>query len=762
MRLTSKVLLLLGVSIIGTMSLTTSIELRSLEQKFTYENNQLHRTILANLMDNLSGALYNLDQSRIQRQLEASFQFGSLQRITVVDDTGKILAQSEQQRTPDGHVSIANTTESASELSTPLDAFKKPQRELQESAFDMISSPQANPLGYAITATLWYQEGTTKTFVGHVLMDYDDQQVKNSIADARKEKFIAMGAISCILFVLSFFFLEVAIIRRLGRLERYVTKVKNRDYTGELNVRGHDEISDLSEAFQAMVSEIRSYQTGLESKVEEQTRDIRKMLAQLSSSNSAIKAILDHVEFGLLRCDRKGLILPGYSLSSMALLGPTDKRDATLEGQSLAQALGLSGRDEDNFRTLYEQAVEDGLLADDLITQLPKRILKGDRYLGIQGAIITDSKGEPESVLFSIADITPLVAAERENENNQSLLRILRSRTRFIELLRQTLHSEVFRKHSPSDAETPPLEEILNARRHLHTWKGDFSVFGLSFFSSLLHQIEEKVDETSLLGAEIEKFQDEVRHYLESNAKILGIHPEDLDRSLVVLDDRYVRDFEEAIHKARDLREAKIEALRFIDTARSEEAQNLFEILLEGARDQAKRQGKDIQVKLYGGHVRLPLGYAEALTSLVHILRNSVDHGIEAPYLRKGKAPYGTIAIDVVELSDSFELTIADDGQGLDIDAIQRKAIAAGMLSLETWQGMSLDQRIQLIFQPGFSTKKEVSETSGRGIGLDAVASEIHKIGGTIRVISEPGKGTSFILSLPRIHIGLEDTHRAA
>ena len=136
---------------------------------------------------------------------------------------------------------------------------------------------------------------------------------------------------------------------------------------------------------------------------------------------------------------------------------------------------------------------------------------------------------------------------------------------------------------------------------------------------------------------------------------------------------------------------------------------------------------------------------------LMHLIRNALDHGIESPAERKkaGKSEEGKISITCVREAKYIELTISDDGRGLDYDKIRSKAIKLNPERTEEIKQMSDRELSQFLFQSGFSTRDTITELSGRGVGLDVVWSNVEKIKGRIKIESQAGKGTSFILHFP-------------
>lgn len=170
-------------------------------------------------------------------------------------------------------------------------------------------------------------------------------------------------------------------------------------------------------------------------------------------------------------------------------------------------------------------------------------------------------------------------------------------------------------------------------------------------------------------------------------------------------------------------------------------------------RTAARAAGKAVRFETAGLDLRLDKSIAAAVIEpLIHLVRNAVDHGIEPSSERIGAAkdPEGTIRIEAQGDGDSISLRVSDDGRGISPTIVAEAARRAGLL--EPGRELSLDEALKLIFQPGFSTAEAVSETSGRGVGLDVVATRIKQIGGVVRVSSESGKGSVFEISLNQVH----------
>lgn len=209
---------------------------------------------------------------------------------------------------------------------------------------------------------------------------------------------------------------------------------------------------------------------------------------------------------------------------------------------------------------------------------------------------------------------------------------------------------------------------------------------------------------------------------------------------------------EEATQIASDLDRVTTDLQISVMKTRMQSMSKLFSRYPRVIRDLAKSTGKSINLHMVGGDTEVDKTVLEGLADpLVHILRNSADHGVEKPQDRmaKGKPADGSIIIRACHEGDHVLIEIKDDGKGLNAKKIGPKAVEKGLVTEEELQGMS-EQAIQrLIFAPGFSTAEQVSDLSGRGVGMDVVNSNIAKLGGHVDVFSEVDKGTTVSIKIP-------------
>ncbi|MDD5717572.1 MAG: chemotaxis protein CheA [Sulfuricurvum sp.] len=186
-------------------------------------------------------------------------------------------------------------------------------------------------------------------------------------------------------------------------------------------------------------------------------------------------------------------------------------------------------------------------------------------------------------------------------------------------------------------------------------------------------------------------------------------------------------------------------------------------------RDISKNLGKKVNLTMDGGDTKLDKNMIEMLADpMIHIMRNSLDHGIESPDIRaqKGKDPEGLITLKAYAQSDKIIIEIKDDGAGINIDRVVQKVLEKNLLTLDQIDAMSDDEKASMVMLPGLSTAETISEYSGRGVGMDVVKKSIENFGGTIRIKTVANKGTTITLSIPvslavtsLLHVSMSNVH---
>ncbi|HEY8537248.1 MAG TPA: chemotaxis protein CheA, partial [Steroidobacteraceae bacterium] len=283
-----------------------------------------------------------------------------------------------------------------------------------------------------------------------------------------------------------------------------------------------------------------------------------------------------------------------------------------------------------------------------------------------------------------------------------------------------------------SAASAPETESAAKSdppRPHLHAVaEAESPKHGLGDGSSIRVSTE-KIDELMNTVGELVITQSML---MQLGAKVSGPVAEQLRSGLAQLE-RNMRELQESVMRVRML------PISFV-----------FSRFPRMVRDLSNRLGKQVDLKMSGEQTELDKTVLEKIGDpLVHLVRNSVDHGIEMPEARiaAGKPPTGTVYLEAYHKGGNITVEVGDDGAGLNKDKILAKARERGLVSAN--DQLTDEQIYELIFMAGFSTAEQTTEVSGRGVGMDVVRRNIKELGGNIEVRSQPGKGSRFIITLP-------------
>ncbi|WP_282247228.1 chemotaxis protein CheA [Stenotrophomonas sp. PS02300] len=212
------------------------------------------------------------------------------------------------------------------------------------------------------------------------------------------------------------------------------------------------------------------------------------------------------------------------------------------------------------------------------------------------------------------------------------------------------------------------------------------------------------------------------------------LHDEELDRAVSTLDIATAR-LQSAVMRTRMQPVGKV-----------------FSRFPKVARDVARNLKKEVELELIGAETELDRNLVEALADpLVHLVRNAIDHGIEMPELREaqGKSRSGNVRLSAQQEGDYVSIEVQDDGAGIDPERLRAKAREKGLIDPEAAARLTSEECLHLVFLPGFSTKQEVTDISGRGVGMDVVQSRIRELSGQIQIQSELGRGSRFMIRVP-------------
>ena len=486
---------------------------------------------------------------------------------------------------------------------------------------------------------------------------------------------------------------------------------------------------------------------------------------QLADKSDRLAGLLNNSGQGFLSFSPDLAVEPEYSRECVTFFGKE------VAGESVAALLFPEDKEErDRFGSNIERIVQtaDEFQRDILLSLMPKELFLNDRYLDIAYRLLG-----AERLMLIITDITEQRRLEARVAEEQTRLRfIVAAATESAELFEVLDDYHKFRDSTLPRLLAAPDEELAaglaEIYRQVHTFKGLFGQLEFFHLPRCLHQYESALNrlrrdlakqqpdrgvlekEQALadqaLAQELAVLRETLGDSFFARRGHLSLTPEQTEM-LERLADRLLQggpglDSEETREMLR-----RIKHLRYVS----------FGELLSGHAKTAVRLAERLEkelapVEVEDNGVRVaPEIYGPFTKSLIHLFRNAVDHGLETPEKRldQGKEEEGHLRCRTFMEDEQIIVEIDDDGRGLDLEALRCKGVAAGLFTPE--QGAALDDAALrlLIFEDEFSTKEEVSELSGRGVGLAAVRMETERLGGRIEVDSTLGQGTKFRFILP-------------
>ena len=516
------------------------------------------------------------------------------------------------------------------------------------------------------------------------------------------------------------------LLERTRAAERTVEVLKRKVH--ELYNGGGSIIQHGAERAKAREAEMRRRQELAALRNVELARHSAELEREVAARTRDLQTILDNVVFGFLVVNRDGTIREGATCSSAALLGRS-----VLTGALFADAFGLPPTRAAEFKLQLELLFEDVLPEELVFDQMPRRSKNpAGRSLALDGRAIRDAGGAIDGVLFTITDVTALEVAEREMAHYRVLVGILRQREAFDAFV-VDFHGLIDQARSAAAA-----GDQSTVRRVVHTLKGNAACFGLAAVAETAHQLEDRaaIDAAAIttLGAALEQF-------LEDNADVLQTRKGPATLSVSV-------DELAELEAAGVSGPAAVQA--WIARIRRQPARLMLGPLEALVPRLAKRFGKDVALVIEGADLRVDLDLLRPVVrELGHLVRNAIDHGIEAAGARGGKSPTGHINIRLVDDGKSYRIEVADDGRGIDVDRLVDEARRSGRCDEADLRGKSRDELLGLVFLEGVSTAETTTDVSGRGIGMAAILGAVNSAGGSIRIHSSPGEGTSVEITVP-------------
>lgn len=511
-------------------------------------------------------------------------------------------------------------------------------------------------------------------------------------------------------------------------------------YRGELEQK-EGYILELQKA----QAELEKYSKNLEKMVEERTAEIRKL-------NQLMKALFDSLGQGFFVFDKDGKCLDFSSKACETLLGGRPN------GRPVWEVLGLADKQVEGFKKWTFTLFAEMLPFEDLAPLGPATYPHPEgKHIQLEYFPLLSEAGGIDGVIVVSSDITSLVEARRQAETDREhaklILNLVHKKKQIGRFVRETQSIvKELAQYLAADRSTWDCDSLF---RCLHTIKGGCASFNVKQAAETAHEAENRLSaykedssaaNAAALLSQCQLVMDAFRAFMTETENVLGAN--------AFSDERFV---EMPVDELRMLCAELVSGGRvaIADSLRSkyvfETAGSFFRPYEEVLKAVAEQEGKLVDPIHFEGDELpvLPEAYASLFATFVHAFRNAADHGIERPDVRvaEGKPEAGCIQVLFERVKTTLVIKVVDDGGGVDPAKIRAKLAKAGRdISHETDE-----QAIQHIFDSSFSTKEAVTETSGRGVGMDAIKIAAEAIGGKVRVESRVGYGTRLIVEVPWI-----------
>jgi signal transduction histidine kinase len=460
-------------------------------------------------------------------------------------------------------------------------------------------------------------------------------------------------------------------------------------------------------------------------------RRVRERTQELAGKNRELRLVLDNVDQALVTIDLDGRLAVERSSVVERWFGVADKSlflDYVSADQRFCSLfnLGLS-------------ALRDDVLPREIcIHQLPRQLVLHERLFECRYLPIEQGT-QLSALLLVIDDVTERRARERADAEQSELLAaftgLMQDRAGFAAFVHETERA--------LEQLSEPTCRALTQSQLLHTLKGNSATLGLRVIAEQCHAAESELAEFGVIRAEtLARIR---ARWAAVTRTVSAVAPTSLDRVIEVTDDEVARLADRA-EKGASAREV-VEELRRL--GREPVARCLERLAKHSQALVVRLERPPLLIDVTADDIRLDSTvWAKLWSALVHAVRNAVDHGVELPEERvaSGKPRQGRLGFAAHRSGDGFRLTIRDDGRGVDWAGVRRMCQERG------WPSSSRADLVAALLAPGFSTRAQVTENSGRGVGLSALAEVVRELGGTLQLESEPGQGTCLSLSLPDPH----------
>jgi two-component system chemotaxis sensor kinase CheA len=453
---------------------------------------------------------------------------------------------------------------------------------------------------------------------------------------------------------------------------------------------------------------------------------------QVASRTEAIKTILNHVMFGFLVVDRQLTIDEEYTQSCHELFGQQE-----LAARNLMEVLGLNKREREHYLLCVDQVFEDLLPSSVSLGQFPQRFEVNGRILLVEGSVIR-KEGVVNRILYTVSDTSKLEAAQKEALANRVLVGVLRRKEAFHEFMCEV-------KEQIGQCRVTVAQDQFATRRTLHTLKGNAASWELYDIAVIIHSIE---DEPTITSSMINAVEDQFRSFVNHNGTVFGFSYDSLHELYYEVSNTQLTRLKTIISDLQGFQADMLQ--RWTADVLQKPAAVLLGPLEEFAEKLSERLGKPVEFKVKGLDTLVDVDSMRGvLQSVLHLVRNSVDHGIEEDRESTGKPAVGQVEFTLQRTDTHYVVSVADDGRGIDFEKLKKKALQLGLKTVQEIAELTPQEELDLVFLDGLSSADTTTDISGRGVGMSSILSAVRRANGRFYMTSTFGVGSTMRLEIP-------------
>ncbi len=471
--------------------------------------------------------------------------------------------------------------------------------------------------------------------------------------------------------------------------------------------------------------------------------DTQKKNNQLDSQRKDLKNLLENLGQGFMIFNEQGIIQDGATLASKKIF------QCEPEGKSIDEVLRFSKEEAETFQKWRENVWKGRISFKDLLSLAPSHFNKIEKKIvHLDFRPIYENK-RISKVICVASDKTKeselLKKIEMDREDVQFIKLCLSRPLEFIDLMNDT--TELFSDFPFKDELEKNKEEIF---RTFHTLKARYGQFGQKHLTYTINNMETIISKNSWndFQGQFEKIDNILKEFFKKHRNVIEA------ANKLIIDEVQTIDAIELNHKMYEVESIEELKVFVLENYILKDFKSLFYRYERVLEELAEEQGKEVDVQIRGEKILVdPKEYYSFINISIHLFRNIIDHGVETKEERieRAKPERSCVRMSFKRNNERIEITLEDDGRGIDPDIMKEKAFEKKIKSEEELETLDDESLINLIFLPGFSTKTEVTDISGRGIGMEAVKSAVVSLKGTMKVTSTLGKKTSYIIDLPYI-----------